>query len=102
MLTAYKLFTRRKDGSLGPLFIDRRLRVPLGRWMKARAVRTRGFAFRPGWHATSEPVAPHLKPMPNRVWCRVSIKGVVKHLRPKEQGGLWFIAKQLRVEEVLA
>jgi hypothetical protein len=97
---AYKLLRLRKDGTLGPLFIGRQIVVPVGKWVKARAIRTKGFAFRPGWHACPKPAAPHLS-LKGRVWCRVLLKGVTEHERPEAQGGLWFVAKQLRVEEVL-
>ena len=97
MIRAYKLFTLRADGTLGPLFIGRRQRIPVGKWQKARAIRTKGFKFRPGWHACSKKKAPHLS-MGGRVWCRVSLRGVEKHERPAAQGGLWFVAKELRVD----
>jgi hypothetical protein len=100
MTTAYKLLRLRKDGSLGPLFIDRKLRIPVNRWCKAKAVPTKGFAFRPGFHACANPVAPHLSKK-DRVWCKVLLRGVTPHLRPDCQGGLWFTANHLKVVEVL-
>jgi hypothetical protein len=99
-ITAYKLFRLRKDGTLGPLFIGVTIRVPIGQWVKARAIRTSGFAFRPGWHACSRPEAPHLS-MRGRVWCEVSLKGVKEHRRPASQGGLWYTAQWLRIDEVI-
>ena len=54
-ITAYKLFRVRKDGTLGPLFINRRQVVPIGEWLTAEEHRTKGFAFRPGWHCTARP-----------------------------------------------
>lgn len=99
MTPAYKLFRLRKDGTLGSLFIDPRVRVPIGRWVKAKSVRTQGFAFRPGWHACAEPNAPHLSKK-GRVWCRVTLKGTKVHQRPPHQGGLWYTAQWLRVDEV--
>ena len=59
-MVVYKLLRIRKDGTLGPLFIDARLRVPLGVELRARDVPTKGFARRPGWHSAAAPVAPHL------------------------------------------
>jgi hypothetical protein len=99
-LVAYKLFRLRKDGTLGPLFIGATIRVPVGRWVKAKAIRTAGFAYRPGWHACSTPTAPHLSKR-GRVWCRVSIADVREHRRPEAQGGLWYVAGWLKVEEVM-
>lgn len=96
MTIAYKLFTVRKDGTLGPLFINRRQRVPLGEWLKAETHPTKGFALRPGWHCSHLPYAPHLSPK-GRVWCEVEIADESKFDRPWNQGGLWFIAGAMRV-----
>lgn len=95
-MKAYKLFRKRKNGTLGPLFINRKLVIIPDRWLKAEPHRTKGFAFRPGWHCCSTPSAPHLS-MKDRVWCKVEIKGVEKIMRPQSQGGLWFLSKQLRM-----
>jgi hypothetical protein len=63
----YKLFRVRADGSLGPLFINASQRIPTGQWLEAeRHHHKKGFAYRPGWHATSRPVAPHLKSSPGK------------------------------------
>ena len=100
-MIGYKLFTMRKDGTLGPLFINRRLRVPPGQWIQAEVHPTKGFALRPGWHVCSEKKAPHLSKR-GRVWCRVSIAGTVRsYPRPKSQGGLWYTAEWLKVERIL-
>lgn len=95
-MKAYKLFRKRKNGTLGPLFINRKLVIQPNEWLKAEPHRTKGFAFRPGWHCCSTPSAPHLS-MKDRVWCEVEIKGVEKIMRPQSQGGLWFLSKQLRM-----
>lgn len=104
--TAYKLFKQRKDGSLGPLFINAKLRVPMGQWLDAEDHPTPGFAHRPGWHCTFKPEAPHLaknpKSGPRRVWCRVEIDGdTTVYERPAIQGGSWVLASRLRVVEIL-
>ena len=99
MIEAYKVFRLRKDGTLGPLFIGQSIRVPVGEWIKAQGIRTPGFKFRPGWHACSTQSAPHLT-LKGRVWCRVSLRGAQKHERPPSQGGLWYVAKYLKVEEI--
>lgn len=98
--SAYKLVRLRRDGTLGPLFIGRDIVIPIGRWMRARAIRTDGFAFRPGWHCCAEPLAPHLSKV-GRVWCEVSIRQFKRHQRPAAQGGLWFTAKQMKIVRVL-
>ena len=100
MKSAYKLVRLRKDGSLGPLFINRSQRIPLGMWLQAESHPTNGFAYRPGWHCCAKPEAPHLSKK-ERVWVEVSIKGETKHFRPESQGGLWYTAEQMRVERVI-
>ena len=49
-MIAYKLLRIRKDGSIGPLFINQKQRVPIGEWLDAEDHPTSGFAHRPGWH----------------------------------------------------
>jgi hypothetical protein len=75
-MNAFKLFRQRKDGSLGPLFINRNLVVPIGQWLPAEDHPTKGFAHRPGWHVSREPNAPHLS-SEGRVWMQVEIKDYV-------------------------
>ena len=99
-MIAYKLFRLRKDGSLGSLFINRKAIVPMNKWLKAKPHKTEGYAYRPGWHCTSKPYAPHLS-MDGRVWCKVEIDGYEEFKRPKVQGSIWFIAKRMRLVEVL-
>jgi hypothetical protein len=100
IIRAYKLFRLRRDGSIGPLFINARLRIPIGAWLKAEAHPTKGFAFRPGWHCTLTPEAPHLSKK-GRVWCEVSIMDATMHRRPSNQGGEWLLANWMRVDRVL-
>lgn len=99
-MIAYKLLRKRKDGTLGPLFINARQRIPLLKWLWAEDHPTRGFAHRPGWHCTMKPVAPHLS-TEGRVWCKVEIKYATKYQRPESQGGTWVLAKRMRVLEVM-
>lgn len=99
-MIAYKLLRRRKDGSLGPLFINRRQRIPVGKWLWAERHPTKGFAVRPGWHCTCEPRAPHLSPT-GRVWARVEVENAQPYERPAAQGGRWLLAERMRVLEIL-
>ena len=99
-LKAYKLVRQRKDGTLGPLFIDATLRIPFDEWLVAGCHPRKGFAVRPGWHCTSKPYAPHLKEE-GRVWVEVEITDYEEFNRPANQGGLWFIAKHMRVLRIL-
>jgi len=95
-LIAYKLVRVRKDGSIGSLFINCRRRLPVGRWIKAESYPTKGFALRPGWHATHAPRAPHLS-MRGRAWYKAEIKNFTKFRRPAAQGGLWYLAQRMRL-----
>jgi len=96
MITAYKLLRIRHDGTIGPLFINQKQRIPIGKWLKAESHPTKGYAFRPGWHCTAKPEAPHLSKK-GRAWYKVLINRYVEFLRPKNQGGLWFLAQQMKV-----
>ncbi len=104
-ITVYKLFKQRKDGSLGPLFINARQRVPEGVWLDAEDHPTKGFAHRPGWHACFKPEAPHLakepKAGPRRVWVRCLATGCRTYDRPESQGGAWVLADRIKVVEII-
>ena len=95
-MKAYKLLRQRKDGSLGPLFINRRQRIPIGEWLQAEDHPTKGYAHRPGWHTAAEPVAPHLSTK-NRIWMEVEIDDYHSFKRPAHQGGEWLIANRMKV-----
>lgn len=100
-MIAYKLFRQRKDGTLGPLFINRRQVIPVGGdWMPAESHPTKGFAYRPGWHCTYRPHAPHLSTK-GRVWAEVHIMETERYERPESQGGDWVLARYMRVLRVL-
>lgn len=100
---AYKLFRERKDGTLGPLFINRKLVVEPNKWMDAECHPTKGFAVRPGWHCTLFTVAPHLKTEWKsgeiRKWFKVEVSGITTFQRPGSQGGTWVLAEKLKVLE---
>lgn len=95
-IPAFKLLRVRKDGSLGPLFINRKQIIRPGRWLKAECHPTKGFAIRPGWHVTTKPVAPHLS-MVGRRWMIVEVRDCEEIKRPVSQGGTWLIAKWMKV-----
>ena len=97
-MIAYKLLRKRKNGTLGPLFINRKQVIPVGKWLQAENHPTKGYAVRPGWHATSKPEAPHLS-MRGRVWTKVEITDYKKLVRPQNQGGVWLLAQQMKVLE---
>jgi len=96
MIEAYKLLRVRADGSLGPLFINARLRITPGVWLAAEDHPTKGYAHRPGWHAVGSPIAPHLSPK-GRAWFRVQLRGARRLVRPASQGAVWWLATSMRV-----
>lgn len=93
---AWKLLRLRRDGTLAPLFINRKMIIPVEQWLQAEDHPTKGYAHRPGWHACSDPVAPHLSPK-GRVWRQVELLDAVPIKRPKSQGSTWWLAKWMRV-----
>lgn len=98
-MIGYKLFRKRKDGSLGPLFIHRKLRIKPGLEYDAENHPTKGYALRPGWHICHSKNAPHLS-YKNRVWCKVEFKHKETLHRPENQGGIWYLGDTLKVLEV--
>ena len=100
-ITVFKLFRLRADGTLGSLFINRRDRLPLGRWLAARPHPTTGYAFRPYWHCTKEMSAPHMT-LAGRVWCRVLAADWTEFPRPQSQGWSWILANRINILEVMA
>ena len=99
-MIGYKLFRKRQDGSLGPLFINRKQRIEIGHFYPAEDHPTKGYAHRPGWHICSEKNAPHLSEK-GRVWCKVEFFDYKEHKRPDSQGGMWFTANVMQILEVL-
>ncbi len=95
-MTAYKLVRKLKDGTLAPLFINKKHRFVIGKRYNAEAHRTKGFAYRPGWHCCLRPEAPHLSEK-DRVWVKVSVTGLKYYDRPESQGGVWVLADTLKV-----
>lgn len=96
-MRAYKLFKKRKDGSLGSLFINARARHELGVWYDAeRSHRKKGFTYRPGWHCCEEPNASHLSEK-GRVWCEVEIEDYQELIRPQIQGSKWYLANKMKI-----
>ena len=96
-MKAWKLFRQMKDGSIAPLFINKKMRLQEGEWYEAELHPTKGFKVRKGWHCCPTPVAPHLTEK-GRVWKEVELGGYVFcEMRPVSQGGLWYLADKLRV-----
>jgi len=95
-MKAYKLLRNRKDGTIGPLFIDKNKIIPIGEWLVAEDHPTKGYAHRPGWHVCMDVQAPHLK-MKNRVWCEVEIEDFIELKRPESQGTKWYLANRMKI-----
>ena len=100
-MIAYKLFRKRKDNSLGSLFINRKQKLYLDIWYKAENHPTKGYKERYGWHCCGEPKAPHLS-MKDRYWYKVEIEDYQGLKRPLSQGGLWYIANEMRIIEKIS
>lgn len=104
---AYKLFRRLNsgvnEGQITSLFINRIEPLPLNFWLESYCYPTKGFAVREGWHCTAEPHAPHLKMNlangEERVWKKVLMEDYEEIQRPENQGGLWYIAKKIKILE---
>ena len=99
-MKAYKLIRKMKDGSLSPLFINKKSRIPVGLWMDAELNPTKGFAVRKGWHCTLTPEAPHLSKK-NRVWVEVEVDDFEYFKRPESQGGTWVLAQRMQIVKEL-
>lgn len=95
-MLAYKLFRKMRDGSLSPLFINKKKRLVPGEWLCAESHPTKGFAVRKGWHCTLKPVAPHLSEK-GRVWVQVEIEDFELYNRPESQGGTWVLAQRMKI-----
>jgi hypothetical protein len=99
-MIGYKLFRKRKDGSLGPLFINRKQRLVPNTFYFAEAHHTKGYAFRPGWHICAEMKAPHLRQGGDRVWAKVEFDPMDIIKRPESQGGTWYLGTWINILEV--
>ena len=93
---SYKLFRKLKSGEITSLFINKTERLKKSVWLEAKEYPTKGFKFRPYWHCTGQPVAPHLSEK-NRIWLKVEMKDYEVFERPEHQGGKWYLAKQIKI-----
>ena len=79
----YKQFRIDRDGNLHPLFVDTNRTIPVGRWLTAKLgertesgkVRSKlgPLAYRPGWHLSEAPYAPHIG---------VKVNGEIRYMHP--------------------
>lgn len=98
-MLVYKLFRKTRKG-LQPLFINKKQVLEIGQWYKAQCYPTRGYATRTGWHCTLKPEAEHLS-MKDRIWCECEVSDCYEFQRPKNQGGTWIIAQNIKINKVL-
>jgi len=99
-MIAYKLVRKMKDGSIAPLFINKKFRFPLNEWIEAEEYPTKGFAVRKGFHCCCEMSAPHLSEK-DRIWIKVELEDFVEFKRPESQGGLWYLAQSIKVLKII-
>lgn len=95
-MVAYKLFKKRKNGSYGSIFIDKKKELKLDEWYDAELHETKGFLPRLGYHCLPTANVPHLSTK-GRVWLKVEIKDYEILNRPASQGGKWLIAKKIKL-----
>lgn len=104
MTKGFKLFRVRKDGTLGPLFINRKQVIEIGVEYQSEDHPTPKFKHRPHWHICDRPVAPHLsmelKTGEKRVWAEVEFSDYTKMDRPPSQGGKWYLADKMIVTKL--
>lgn len=104
--TAYKLMRQLSDGTVHPLFINKREPTKFGVPLKAECYPTKGFAVRKGWHCCFTPYAPHLKEKlangEQRVWVEVLVRDFETYNRPESQGGKWILAQEMIAKRIVA
>ena len=104
-MKVYKMLRMGKDGNLYPLFINKTIPTPIGKWLEAECYPTKGFAIRKGWHCCLAPMAPHLKlnlaSGQKRVWVECEAEGCQTYKRPESQGGTWVLAERLKIIRIL-
>ena len=93
---AYKLFRVLKSGDITSLFINKTERLEYNKWLEAKPFPTKGYKFRPFWHCTNQPVAPHLTEK-GRIWKKVLMEDFEEFNRPEHQGGLWYLANKIKI-----
>lgn len=104
-MKAYKLLRMKKDDKLYPLFINKTVSTPIGEWMQAECIPTKGFAVRKGWHCCFKPIAPHLKTVlangERRIWVECEVEDWESYDRPESQGGAWILAQRMKIIKTL-
>lgn len=110
-MIAYKQFRIDKSGNLHPLFVNVDEIIPIGKWLRAKEgkrlengkVKSKlgALAYRPGWHLSEIPYAPHIgikengkvKYMkPDTVWAECEIYDEIDYTLKAENNG-WINGK---------
>jgi hypothetical protein len=99
-MIAYKLCKLKSNGDITSLFINKNEPLVFNEWLEAEEYPTKGFKLRPYWHCTGKPIAPHLSKK-NRIWVVVEMEDYEEFDRPESQGGMWYLAKRIRLLEIL-
>lgn len=81
----YKLFEQDPKGNLHPLFIGKNEVMPIGEWIKAKILPTKGFSVRPGLHLGEICSAPWL----------MSANGTYKSQRSKYWKRVWVLCEYI-------
>lgn len=99
-MRAYKLMRKLKDGTVHPLFINKKEPTKFNVWLQAECFPTKGFAVRKGFHCCFKPIAPHLKEKlssgEQRVWVECEVEDWESYNRPESQGGSWILAQRMK------
>ena len=85
ILRGYKLFEQDPMGNLYPLFIGKKEVMPIGEWIKAKILPTKGFSVRPGLHLGEICSAPWL----------MSADGTYKSQRSKYWKRVWVLCEYI-------
>ena len=85
ILRGYKLFKQDPIGNLYPLFIGKKEVMPIGEWIKAKILPTKGFSVRPGLHLGEICSAPWL----------MSADGTYKSQRSKYWKRVWVLCEYI-------
>ena len=85
IMTGYKLFEQDPIGNLYPLFIGKKEVMPIGEWIKAKILPTKGFSVRPGLHLGEICSAPWL----------MSADGTYKSQRSKYWKRVWVLCEYI-------
>ena len=106
-MIAYKQFRLDKSGNLHPLFVYANETIPVGEWITAKeGERTADgkvksklgpLAYRPGWHLSEAPYAPHIGikengkvsyMKPDTVWALCMVNDTINYTKKARKNGV--------------